>query len=214
MNDHVGQEDAQPLQRGDREDQRHREALRDRAGDAARERRRCERKIRRRALEMPELGIQLRADLAQSAVLINVLKRDAGEARVLAHDRDELRGDQRMAAEIEEEIRLEGDGAARQHTLRRREQHRLGIGARRFLVIRGDDRFRKRHRFQRLAVGLAGDEARQFRNGLEPLRDHVGRQAALQLLAQVVAAMIALGSGTQKATRRSMPPSLRTTTAA
>ncbi len=85
------------------------------------------------------------------------------------HDqRNELRRDQRMAAKIQEEIRLERDGTPGQHLAGRRQQQRFGFGLRRFFVIRRDDDLGERHRLQCLAIGLAGNQARQAFNRLKP----------------------------------------------
>ena len=88
-----------------------------------------------------------------------------------------------MAAEIGEEIGVERYGLRRQHAFGGGEKFCLGPGARLFLRLDQIGRA-KCNLLQTLAVDLAGGELRQALDELEPFRNHVGRQALPQFVAQ------------------------------
>ena len=82
------------------------------------------------------LAVEMRGERAQAALRVYVLQGDGGEARRFAHERDETRGEQRMSAEIGEEVRVEGNGARRQYALGRVKQLRLPFRCVDLLVLR------------------------------------------------------------------------------
>ena len=109
-----------------------------------------------------------------------------------------------MAAEIGEEIGIEGNGLRRQHAFGGREEPRLGRVARLFLRL---DRIGRGEfdLLQALAVDLAGGEFGQAFDELEPRRHHIGGQAQPQLIAQNTSDRSPLSkSATTKATSCSM----------
>ena len=97
-----------------------------------------------------------------------------------SHRRDEARGDQRMATEIEEEIGVELDRLARHQRLHRRQQHSLGLVGRLFVRLGWRSRQVQRHLCQGFAVELARGQGREFLDGLEMGRDHVRRHGRRQ----------------------------------
>ncbi len=133
-----------------------------------------------------------RRDGAQRARRIDVLQRDAGERLRLAHDRDETRGEQRMAAEIGEEIRIERDRLRRQHAFGGGKQRGLDLIARLFLRLGRGDRH-ELELFETVAIDFAGDERRQASEKLEARRHHIGRQFAAKLAAHKF--LVDLGAG-------------------
>ena len=88
-----------------------------------------------------------------------------------------------MAAKIGEEIGVERNGLRRQHAFGGVEEFCLGLVARLFLRLEGIGRG-KFNLLQALAVDLAGGEFRQAFDELEPCRNHIGRQALPQFVAQ------------------------------
>ncbi len=102
-----------------------------------------------------------------------------GERRRLAHDRDEARGEQRMAAEIGEEIRVERDrpAAAARAWPRRAASLRFRCAALPALRRRAPARS-ARCASRLLRSTLPEDERRQLVERLEARRHHIGRQPA------------------------------------
>ena len=108
---------------------------------------------------------------------VDVLQRDRGkDARSRRTSRDEARGEQRMAAEIGEEIRVEGDRPRRQHALGGVEQHRLGRGARLLLLLRVDRGAVSATLFSALRSILPEERRGRAVDHLETRRNHVGGQ--------------------------------------
>ena len=95
---------------------------------------------------------------------------------MLAHLGEKARRQQRMATEICEEIRVEGNRLWRQHGLRRDEQLRLDLVARLLLLLGNVGRRAQLRLLEQVAVDLARRQPRQFIHGLVARRHHVGRQ--------------------------------------
>ena len=179
---HVADEDAEPLRRHQREDEGQGDRLREAAPETAHQRHGREGQVARRSagdLATLEMG----GDRAQRPVLVDVLQRDAGETRRLAHHRHEARRDQRMTAQVGEEVGVERNGLGRQRLLRGGEEDRFRLGAWLFLFVdrRGGREF---ERLQGLTVGLAGGQAGQRVERLITPRHHVWREMLPQFRAK------------------------------
>ena len=172
---HVADEDAKPLRRHERKDERQRDRLREPAQKTAQQGRRRERQVAF-GDDMHGASVERLAHRAQGARRVDVLQGQRREFVVRAHQREEPRCEQRMAAEVGEKIRVEGNRLWRQHLFRRFEQFGLGVRARFFLLLGGDGRGAQRSFFEQVAVDLARGKPRQFRHRLEALRNHVLRQ--------------------------------------
>ena len=149
------------------------------------------------------------------AVLVDVAHRHLGIARVGAQRRGQPRGEQRVAAQVGEEIGVAPDRLAGEQLRQRGEQRRLRPASR----GRSDRRSARPRRtaagrLQRLAVDLAGGQARHLvpasRSGPAPCRAAGWPPSAARMRGDLPAAP---PSDTMKATSWSMPSSLRSSTA-
>ena len=180
---HVGDEHAQPLRRHQRDDERQHGRLGEPAQEAAQEGRRREGEIAGFG-NMREFGVEHVGHRAQRARRIDVLQGDAGQSVMLAHQRDEPRGQQRVTAEVGEEIRVEGNRLRRQHGFCRLQQDRFRRCAGLFLLL-ARAFARQFDALQLVAVDLARRQAWQFCNVLVARRHHIGGQALAQQRAQI-----------------------------
>ena len=166
----------EPLRGRQADDQRQRYGLGQPAEEAAQEGRRREGEVFSRG---DAATVQERRHATQRAGAIDVLQRDAGIGRVFAHDRDEARRQQRMPAEIDEEIGLQRQARRPQHALGGIEQRGFRGVARRLLLARSARRGQRRG-LQHPPIDLAGDHPRQRADRLEMRRHHIGRQLLAQ----------------------------------
>ena len=157
--------------------------MRQSAQKTAQQRRRRERQIARRRHEL-RAALQQGAHGPQAARLIDILQGERSQFVMLAHQRQKARGQQRMTAEIREEIRIEGDGLGRQDALGGLQQFGFRLGARLLLFLAHVGRGGERLLLQSVAIGLARRQAGQFLQQLEPRRRHIGRQLLAQGRAQ------------------------------
>ena len=181
----VGDEDAEPLRGGQRDDEGQSDRLRQSAERPAQQRRRSKTQVADRGLGAgPARALdQTSGHHPQGAAVIDVLKGDAGERRGLAHRTDEAGSEQRVAAELGEEVGLEPDRTVAEHLFRRRQQSGLGLVVGGLLLAVGH-RHGQRRDPQRLAIDLAGGEPRQGLDRLEMAGHHVGRHLRREILSQ------------------------------
>ena len=180
---HVADEDAQPLRRHQGEHDGQGDRLREAAQETAQQRRRGEGQIAWRRHEL-RAALQQFAHGAQAADFIDILQGERGQFVMLAHQRQEARRQQGMAAQIGEEIRIEGNGLRRQHALGGLQQFRLSLGARLLLLLAHVGRGGEGLLLESVAVRLAGRQTRQFLQQLETRRRHIGGQLLAQSGAQ------------------------------
>ena len=116
----------------------------------------------------------------QGALAVDVLERDRGERPAPRARRDEAGGEQRVAAEIGEEVGGKRDRLVAEDALCRDEERRLGLVCR-LLLLAGRVADGELGHLERLAVDLAGGQPRQGLDDLEMARDHVGRELVAQI---------------------------------
>ena len=139
------------------------------------------------------LLLQGRGQRADAAQPVDVAHRGVAEAGVATHGRHQPRGQQRMAAQVAEEVHVAAHLLAREQALQRGEQHVLGGG---LGGVRVHGRARhQRQRAQGLAVGLARGDARHRRQPFEVRWHHVGRQQRGQRVAQCLGQRRGVGRG-------------------
>ena len=115
---HVADENAEPLHGHQGQDDWQGRRLRQSAQKSPQQRRRRKSQVAGRC-RIDCLVVQHGGNGAQIAQGIHVLQRHACQPRSFAHNGDKPRRQQRMAAEVEEEIGIERDRLRRQHFLRR-----------------------------------------------------------------------------------------------
>ena len=180
----VGEEGRQPVHDVQRDQRWQHQGLRQAAEPAARAWRDREGRWRCRGGDRPA-GLHRRGNRRDPALAVDIVDRHLGEARVLAQRRDQARRQQRMAAEVVEEVRMAAQRQAREKACQRGEQRgfSLGLGQVGFGLVGGRHRTH-RQRAQGLAVDLARGQARDRLDQLETARHHIGRQRLAQLRAQ------------------------------
>ena len=167
------QQQAHPLRRHDRNNERQRDELAKSTQKTPKQRRRIEADIPLQDRTLRTL-VERRTDLAQRPQRIHVLQRDRCQCRVLAQLRHEPRRDQRVAPQIGKEVRVEIDDGQPQHRFGGSQQ--LGFRrCTRFFLFALLHRHRNRHDRKRLAVDLARSEPRQRFVELPDRRHHVRR---------------------------------------
>ena len=180
---HVGNEHAEPLRRHQSDDEGQSNRLRQATEKAAPEGRRLERQIARLG-DMGKFRVEHFGQGTQIARVVNVLQRNAFKPGILAHQRDETRGQERVTAKIREEIRVKGDGLRRQHGFGCIEQLGFGRRARIFLLFRVR-RTLQLNLLQMIAVDFTRRQARQFIKLFETCWHHVSWQTLAQDRAQI-----------------------------
>ncbi len=181
----VGDEDAEPLNGGQRDDEGQSHRLGQAAERPPQQGRRGEAEVADGRLGADAAGAldERVGHRPQGALGVDVGKGDAGERRGLAHRRDEPRGEQGMSAEVGEEIPLQRNRLRAEDLLRGGEQSRFGVVLRRLLFPVGGDHRQGGH-LEGLAIDLAGGQARQGLGHLEMAWHHVGRHLGGEALAQ------------------------------
>ena len=134
---------------------------------------------RGRRLGAVGLGVERGGERSDRRALVDVGHRDARELRVLAQLRDHPRRQQRVAAEVEEEIVVNGDGLGTEEGFPDFRDPALGVGSRPPGPGLGRRLARARRR-QRGAVQLAAGEPRQLLDRLNQCRHHVRREPAAE----------------------------------
>ena len=194
----VDEERRQPLRHGQQHQERSGQPLRDAAAPAAPGAVDDERPFGRRSPGVDHAGRQRLGDQADPAVVVDVGHGGLGEARVLPQRGRDARGEQRVAAQVAEEVQLAADWLAGEQLFERGEQHFLGrrLGQVAALGRRGGG---QRLRLQHLAVDLAAGQARHGGQRLEARRHHVRRQLLGQAGAQGLDVRRPAGAGPPQA---------------
>ncbi len=179
----VSEEGRQPLRHLQQHQRRDRQRLRDTAAPAPPCAVQHEGPRGRAGAGGPHARPQRLGDAADLAVLVDVGHGGLGEARILPQGRGQARGEQRMPAQVAEEVQRAPDGLAGEQLVQRGEQRFLGrrVGLVAAFGRRGGG---QRQALERLAVDLAAGQARHGGQRFEARRDHVGRQLVRQAASQ------------------------------
>ena len=120
----------------------------------------------------------------QRGMLVQLVHGQRGKMRMLAQRGHQPRGQQRMAAQVTEEIARQAQRLAGEQRTQRLEQRLLAGGGGQVVLAAGFGRRGQLARLERLAVDLAGRQARHLGHQFETRRDHISRQFLRQARAQ------------------------------
>lgn len=137
--------------------------------------------------------VEVLGQRAHARVGVQVHDRHRGAPLVAPHRRGDVGGDERVPAEVVEEVGLDGEllGLQRERGGPHAEHPAFHLGARRHDLAGAADEPGRRRVGQLLAVDLAAGQHRQFVDPLQVGRHHVRRQHVAQVVVQAQQPLVA-----------------------